>query len=425
MPLSNNTRIFYACQAVALEPLKATTTNGTVTLTPVGPANGNAKHVGNAQILHGVQSVGINTTFNLEQVFELGQIHIYENIEGVPDIEVTLEKVLDGYPLMYHVASTAVKDDTSLTTDNAKASLVARSKQRCNAVLGIYSDTVSHIGDNASGPNDTVEVLMSGMFISSIGYTIPVDGNATESLTLVGNHKQWNLSPTKFTQNLARQLSSGNQSANFEDGPGGFVTGPAFRGGVQRRENVALNRSILPKAINGVRQNNNAGNAWSNTTQPTGVPLVHLQNISISCDLNRESVQELGRKAPYTRYANFPVEVTCEIEAISSSGDFIPAYEEGIKGVAIGGISYALGSENYGNNTTNETIRIVLHDGTIFDLGSKNRLSSVNYTGGDAGGGNVTTTYSYSTYNALNVLHPNDPANVGAAGFGGFFFNGQ
>ena len=51
-------------------------------------------------VAHGVQSVAVTTTFNLEQAFELGQLSIYENIEGVPDIEVTLSKVLDGYPLL-------------------------------------------------------------------------------------------------------------------------------------------------------------------------------------------------------------------------------------------------------------------------------------------------------------------------------------
>ena len=45
---------------------------------------------------HGVQSVAVTTTFNLEQAFKLGQLSIYENIEGVPDIEVTMSKVLDG-----------------------------------------------------------------------------------------------------------------------------------------------------------------------------------------------------------------------------------------------------------------------------------------------------------------------------------------
>ena len=42
---------------------------------------------------HGVQSVAVTTTFNLEQAFELGQLAIYENIEGVPDIELTASKV--------------------------------------------------------------------------------------------------------------------------------------------------------------------------------------------------------------------------------------------------------------------------------------------------------------------------------------------
>ena len=54
---------------------------------------------------HGVQSVAVTTTFNLEQAFELGQLAIYENIEGVPDIEITMSKVLDGYPLLYHLAT--------------------------------------------------------------------------------------------------------------------------------------------------------------------------------------------------------------------------------------------------------------------------------------------------------------------------------
>ena len=420
MPVSNNARIFYACQAVGIQGLRSVTAgNPPVTsLVSTSPIGNIAKHAGDVQILHGVQSVGINTTFNLEQVFELGQIHIYENIEGVPDVEVTLEKVLDGYPLMYHVASTAVKDDTALTTVAAKAALVARSKQRCNVFLGIFPDTVSNVGDTTEA---AVEVLMSGMYIGSIGYTIPVDGNATESLTLVGNHKQWNTTPTKMVTGLTAQLGSGSAIAGYIDSPLNTQAG-SFRGGVQRRENISLFKSILPQSINGVTQNTNPGNAWSTSTA-IGVPKVHIQNISISCDLNRESIQELGRKGPYTRYANFPVEVTCEIEAIASSGDFVQALEEGITT----GTGFTVGTENYGNNTKNESIRIVLHDGTIIDLGNKNRLSSVNYGGGDAGGGNATVTYSYSTYNALSVLHPADPAGVTPTitDFGVFTFNGQ
>ena len=42
--------------------------------------------------------------------------------------------------------------------------------------------------------------------------------------------------------------------------------------------------------------------------------------------------------------------------------------------------------------------------GYIFDLGDKNTLQSVNYSGGDTGGGNVTITYSYTTANTLSIV---------------------
>lgn len=373
-----NNRIFYACQAVALEPLYDNA--GTLTATTNG-----------VQVLHGVQSVGLNTTFNLEQVFELGQIHIYENIEGVPDIEVTLEKVLDGYPLMYHVATCGVDEET--LSNAAKLSLVARSKQRTNVYLGIFPETVENIGD--TNANALVEVQMSGMYVSSIGYTMPVDGNCTESLTLVGNHKAWSSNPTKFSSSVANQLDDTTTAGDGLDAPKNLQTG-SFYGGVQRRENVDIKNSILPLSIFGVTQSATAGNGYNSSNNTNRV---HIQNCSINCDLNRESIQELGRKAPYYRFANFPVEVTSEFEVISVSGDFVNAYEEG---------AYAVGTKDYGNNTAEETIVIRLHDGTVFDLGTKNRLSSVNYTGGDAGGGNATMTYSYSTYNSLTVTHPED-----------------
>ena len=95
MPSAND-RIFYACQAVGFRVHGSAESEAGGALTP-------------QQMAHGVQSVGITTNFNLEQAFELGQIEIYENIEGTPDVECTMEKVLDGYPLLYHMASSGVE----------------------------------------------------------------------------------------------------------------------------------------------------------------------------------------------------------------------------------------------------------------------------------------------------------------------------
>ena len=54
-----------------------------------------------AAFVSGVQSVGITTTFNLEQVFQLGQLSLYHDVEEVPDVEVTVERVMDGFDLLY------------------------------------------------------------------------------------------------------------------------------------------------------------------------------------------------------------------------------------------------------------------------------------------------------------------------------------
>jgi len=387
--MSENNRIFYACQAVGIKPCF---TNDPVV------------------VVHGAQSVGINTTFNLEQVFELGMIQIFENIEGLPDVEVTTEKVIDGYALIYHLA----------TPKAVGTNITARSKDRSCVSLGIYSDE----NDVVSGIAP-VEVYTSGMYVSSVSYTIPTEGSATEAVTLVGNNKEWyasghmvayhnangtNSNPVGFGEGGTMpeedyrinydSFTGGDEPLALDTDPTNTGVGPAtrFRGGVQRRENVRIDRSIFPKSVYGALQNNEPGNCFNFTTSGN---LVHFQSCSISTDTSRDDILELGKKGPYYRSPNFPVEVSCDLEAIAVSGDFVNAYENGDPEL--------VGTRGEGNNTREETIKIHLNDGTCFDLGSKNRLESISYAGGDAGGGNATLNYSYKNFNDLRVLHPEDP----------------
>ena len=69
---------------------------------------------------HGVQSVGVTTKFNLENIFELGQIATYEIVENIPDVELTIEKVLDGYPLLYHQTTNGATSATLSRHSNIK-----------------------------------------------------------------------------------------------------------------------------------------------------------------------------------------------------------------------------------------------------------------------------------------------------------------
>ena len=89
MATRTNKRIIYAQQAIALSP-DATAVNV-------------SKQAGD--IAFGVQELGIATNFRNTPYFELGQLEIYEDVEELPDVELTLSKALDGRPLLYHLAT--------------------------------------------------------------------------------------------------------------------------------------------------------------------------------------------------------------------------------------------------------------------------------------------------------------------------------
>jgi len=364
-------RIFYAIQALGFAPHNQ--------LCPLDPGNlhaGSGTHPSGFVVAHGVQSVGLNTTFNLEQVFELGQLELYENVEGIPDIELTSQKVLDGYPLLYHLA----------TPEATAASLVGRSNERCYSALNIYPDT----NDNASGiPLQSVG--MSGMYVSSLTYTLNTEGSSTEDITMVGNDKEW------FASGLTHFSPSVFDGADVP-------LSLALSGGVAQRENILMgdgcsmssdgtitgvSGSIWPTEIDGIDSN-------GHNLESDGSFSAHLQTVTISTDLGREELLELGRRGPYHRYVSFPTEVTCAISTTSSEGDLVDA----------------LADPPGGSNLTDQKIFAWVEEGTRINLGAKNKLTSITYGGGDAGGGNVEVVYNYSNFNSLKVTHTQDPAGL-------------
>lgn len=372
-------RIFYACQALGFAP------HGSGCIAGSGHCElpGSGTHASGFITAHGVQSVGLNTTFNLEQVFELGQLQLYENIEGIPDIELTVQKVLDGYPLLYHLA----------TPDATAASLVGRSNQRCFVALNIYPDT----NENASG-TPSQQVGMSGMYISALTYTLNVEGNSTEDATLVGNDKVWaviggaqfHFTPTEFDSSdapLSLTASGGvARRENIFMGSGCIMSDAGVVTSVNAISGISgvASGSIWPTEINGID-----GSGWNVASGDSY--LAHLQTVTISTDLGREELFELGRRGPYHRFVSFPTEVTCVIDITSSQGDLINALSSG-------------------TNLSDQKIFIYAEEGTQINLGAKNKLASVTYGGGDAGGGNVVVSLNYSNFNSLRITHPQDPA---------------
>lgn len=369
-----NNRIYYAIQQVVM-----------------------GKRTADDTVVHGLQSVGITTNFNLEQVFEMGQLNIYQNVEGVPDIEVTLNKVLDGYPLIYTLATEQGSDAGGVVATSP--TLPGRQNARVDVSLSVFADT----GTSATG-TALQSVKCDGMYVSSISYTFPVDGNFTEDVTLVGNNKIWGAGL------VATDAASATSMANDTDVP-------EAQGGVGRRQLLAMSSCKFPKQIPGINSSTGANPAIGGGSGFGA----HFQNITVSCDLGREAINELGTLVPYFRYVTFPVEVTAEFEVIGISGDMIQAsesgYYEGLTGSVVASSASAACIGRH--NLLSEEIFIQTCEGTKIYLGDKNKLTSVSFSGGDTGGGNVSMTYSYSTYNDFVVAHSSMDfyANVTSSGY--------
>jgi len=346
-----------------------------------------------ASFVSGVQSVGLNANFNLNPIFELSQSEVYENGEQLPQIEITVNKVLDGgCPAYLH----ATKDATS-------PSLFGRTPFFANVALSIYPCTL----DSASGTPNAIMVA-SGVQVGSVGYTFNTDGPSTEDLTLLGNNMIWKLgnglghsglcdpvNPT-FLAQLASISVTGQNAAN----------NASPQDGVQFREDVIFSTTSSDVDQNGMVADSDCtilppdvfGVGASGVNVDANVPI---QSIGISVDLNREDIYALGRRGPVNRSLTLPVTVTTDIEVISTYGHLVSATEYGV-------CSTGTGQCDDTSNLQHRTIRVATCDGTRVYTGLKNKLSSVNYTGGDTGGGDVTVTYSYQTYNTLVVMHQQD-----------------
>ena len=334
-----NNRVFYACQAVAITKMGHSPNH-----------TGIGTHVA---VMKGVQSVGITTNFTLDQAFELGQVEIYQNSEEVADLEVTLEKVIDGEKLLYLAAVGEI----------GKSDVTGAADARCDVYLAIFDDGVDAVANTR--PRNVV--YCSGMYISSVSYNWSADGNATESVSLVGNDK--------FIDSSAAALGSVTPSGLWGAPNTGISGSDTPLSGLVRRTDIDLTNSALPAGAK------SQGGVSGQGDQKTGY---HINSISVSADFGRDQILELGRFGPYYRYATFPFEITSEFEVTASNSDE----------VAISGTD---------RNLSDETIKIMDNAGTVVDLGTKNKLSSVSYSGGDTGGGNATITYSYSTFNVFTV----------------------
>ena len=328
--------------------------------------------IANAQFCPGVQSVGITTNFNLEQIFQLGQLEIYQDLEEVPDVELTVERTIDQYVLLYGRAMHhADAGDITISDDQ---------NNQVDIFFAITNDQKEVIGSDLDA-----FAYCSGMFCSSASFNFNTDGFFTESISLVGNHKAWT------TADAVGVFPAGSP-----------VIGNLDTGDVAKRQKFAFVGDVFPVPINSLTS------AAANDTNTTAI-----SNVSVSVDFGREEINILGKRLPYHRYVTFPVEVTCDVEAYVTDMDLmgvdaLPEQDNTTETIIKFGV-YADASVHVGDGAG-------LRNHT-FDLGTKNRLQSVTWNGVDTGGTNATITYSYRNFNKLDYQYKDSLVATADAGF--------
>lgn len=334
-----NNRVTYAISQLAFKENGATPGRDVLPLSESG-----VNPSGYWEVPRGVQSVASNVNFNIEPVFELGKEAVYENIEGIPDVELSVTRVFDGTHPLYLIAS-----------DEAFTTLRGRNEQyKTDIALNIYPDTNS----NAEG-DEVNAVYCSGMFLSSLTLNFPTDGNFTEELTFVGNNRFWS------NIKAGGSMPSGNFPSGVIEADEDPTVNVGNLDGVQRRENFDVDASTFPTEI------------------PSGECIT---NITVSADLGREDIFCLGSKSPELRFLTLPIEVTTTIEVITSDGDDVEA-------------------DGSTDNLSNQTIILVTTEGLTVNLGTQNKLSTMDFGNLEAGTGQATVTYTYVNQNDLTITH--------------------
>jgi hypothetical protein len=341
-------RIYYAIQQVGIRP------NSTV----------------DYNVIHGVQSINSIGNFTINPVASLGSLSEYAGgLEDNNEVNLTIKKVIDGWPLIYLLAS----EQTTHIQDGLN--------KRCDIALSIFDDTSS------SATGIPFNILQStGLYITSLKYNLDSAANFEEEVGFVGDNRIWK-QDAKIVNSLIDQTFEfpGNEVfIDNNDEPANVH--------IARKQHFDLVNSRLPTNIIGVGLNGVISGS-------------HISSISISASFNRENIPSLGSKEYYYRILSYPVEITTEISAHAvspiASGDTVSMHPLGI-------FSDPLETCMLKGNIQTERIYLSivglvrgtsLENTLNFNLGSGNKLVSVSQQGGDAGGGIVKINYTYKTSN--------------------------
>lgn len=370
-------------------------------------ADGGAYNFGSGHVLYGVQSLGYDANIDPQVIFQIGQGAIYDIDDGLPTVDITVNKALDGYCPVFLAA----------TRDATEPTLLARAPTKANFGISYFDCTK----DSARGSAEAT-VVLKDVQVTSVGYTLGVDGVFSEDISFTGNNIIWSttdssnpiyagatinpdlasiVSTIQFDGQLENNDLEPNPKAQFKEDfifdYSGFSASTFDSNGAVCDGDI----TVLPPEIYGIAQNglNSSG--------------ICIQSISFSADLTREDIFCLGQRQPSNRTLTLPIQVDTTVDVVSETGAQVSFYEDG---TFIDPNGYGVGSVcgDFGTNRQDRTIRVATCGGLRISTGTKNFLVGVSTTGGSTDGDDLTVSYTFRAFNVLTVLHQNDVNSSGS-----------
>lgn len=411
VPFENpNSRIFYACQAVFLEERN---TENEITDPTV-----------NSVFLDGVQSVGVSSDNPSRSLTDIGRFQKKYTQYSQQTIDITLERAIPkGSDFFYHVdplqyinytqshflnsknfGSKGAKDNDDNTLRNYDITILYGPDQFSRFYDGV--DNPSGIEEDPDARN-VISVTYPNCLITSIDYSIGVSG-ITESISLRTRNIRYNDNYSDTTQY--------NWPTEYTNATVSDRTGES--GGTLRRQDLDLTvnspgqygETKLPREVKELF------NFDTPVIEGPDLQVLGIQSINIGVSIDYTDIADVGnwrgsensKEHEQNRWSvvNLPVSVTCSFTGVPRQympySNFLTGAEKKVRNVDnVYNKSIADGTSTEWQDADCE-IRIIAkgnespQDYFVWDLGVNNYLTSIEYSGGETGGGNVEATISYS-----------------------------
>ena len=150
-----------------------------------------------------IQSVGVSTSLDYEQLFELGRLQIFNNIEGIPSVEITVERALAVYD------SASPNTPADIDAVYASGTLWGMAGGSVTNAGGNRFNLMMEVSDDVTLSREKF-VYCTGLYMNNYTLNFNLEGASTESATFVGNHIDWDGAGSDLsTRNVAlTQLDS-------------------------------------------------------------------------------------------------------------------------------------------------------------------------------------------------------------------------